>query len=153
MVKNLPAMWETQDRFLDWEDPLEKGMTTHSRILAWRILWKEEPGGLQSMRPQRVKKTLSLSHASFWASPVAQLLKNPPAVAGMQIQSLGQEDSLEEEIGTHSSILPISVRFPESSSGKESTCNAGDLGLIPGWEDPLEEGKATHSSVVPWRIL
>ena len=71
----------------------------------------------------------------------------------MQIRSLGQEDSLEEEIGTHSSILLISVRFPESSAGKESTCNAGDLGSIPGWEDPLEEGKATHSSVVPWRIL
>ena len=37
MVKNLPAVWETWVRFLSWEDPLEKGMATHSRILAWRI--------------------------------------------------------------------------------------------------------------------
>ena len=49
MVKNLPAMWETQVRSLGWEDPLEKEMVTHSSILAWRIPWTEEPGGLQSM--------------------------------------------------------------------------------------------------------
>ena len=42
--------------------------------------------------------------------------------------------------------------FPDSSAGKESACNAGDLGLIPGWEDPLEKGKATHSSLLAWRI-
>ena len=46
MVKNLPAMIETCVQFLGWEDPLEKGMATHSRILAWRIPWTEEPGGL-----------------------------------------------------------------------------------------------------------
>ena len=45
MVKNLPAMWESQVRTLVWEDPLEKGMATHSTILAWRIPWPEEPGG------------------------------------------------------------------------------------------------------------
>ena len=49
MVKNLPAMQETQVGSLGWEDPLEKGMATHSNILAWRILCTEEPGGLQSM--------------------------------------------------------------------------------------------------------
>ena len=52
MVKNLPAMQEThqmQVGSLEWEDPLEKGMTTHSSIFAWRIQWTEEPGGLQSM--------------------------------------------------------------------------------------------------------
>ena len=43
MVKNLPAMWETQVQSLDWEDPLEKGMATHSGILAWRIPRTEEP--------------------------------------------------------------------------------------------------------------
>ena len=48
-LKNLPAMWETLVRFLGWEDPLEKGMATHSSILAWRIPWTEEPGELQSM--------------------------------------------------------------------------------------------------------
>ena len=45
MVKNLPIMQETQVRSLSWEDPLEKGMATHSSILAWRIPWTEEPGG------------------------------------------------------------------------------------------------------------
>ena len=48
-VKNLPAMRETQVRSLGWEDPLEKGMATHSSTLAWRILWTEETGGLQSI--------------------------------------------------------------------------------------------------------
>jgi len=54
-VKNLPAMQETWVQSLGWEDPLEKEMATHSRILAWEISWTEEPGGLQSMGSQRVK--------------------------------------------------------------------------------------------------
>ena len=52
MVKNLPAMQETWIWSLGWEDPLEKGMATHSSILAWRIPWTEEAGRLQSMGPQ-----------------------------------------------------------------------------------------------------
>ena len=54
MVKNLPVIWKTRVQSLGWEDPLEKGMTTHSSILAWRIPWAEEPGRLQSMGLQRV---------------------------------------------------------------------------------------------------
>ena len=54
MVKNLPVMQETWVQFLGQEDPLEKGMATHSCILAWRIPWTEEPDGLQSMGSQRV---------------------------------------------------------------------------------------------------
>ena len=53
-VKNLPAMQQTQVRSLGWEELLEKGMATHSNILAWRIPWTEEPGGMQSMGSQRV---------------------------------------------------------------------------------------------------
>ena len=53
-VKNLPAMQETQVQSLGWEDPLEKGIATHSSILVWRIPWTEEPGGLLSMGSQRV---------------------------------------------------------------------------------------------------
>ena len=53
-VKNPPAMQETWVQSLGWEGPLEKGMATHSSILAWRIPWTEEPGGLQSVRLQRV---------------------------------------------------------------------------------------------------
>jgi len=53
-VKNLPAMQEIWVPYLGLEDPLEEGTATHSSILAWRILWTEEPGGLQSIDPQRV---------------------------------------------------------------------------------------------------
>ena len=57
-VKRLPAMQETQVRFLGREDPLEKEMATHSSILAWEITWTEEPGGLQSLGSQRVRHNL-----------------------------------------------------------------------------------------------
>ena len=53
VVKNLPAMQETRVQSLGWEDPLEKGIATHSTILAWRIPWTEESGGLQSIGLQR----------------------------------------------------------------------------------------------------
>ena len=55
MLKNPPAMHETWVQSLGWEDPLEKGMATHSSILAWRIPWTEELGRLQSMGLQRVR--------------------------------------------------------------------------------------------------
>ena len=54
MVKNLLAMQESWVRFLDREDPLEKGMATHSSILAWEIPWIQEPGGLHFTQSQRV---------------------------------------------------------------------------------------------------
>ena len=53
MVKRLPTTWENWVRSLGWEDLLEKEMATHSSILAWKIPWTEEPGGLQSMGSQR----------------------------------------------------------------------------------------------------
>ena len=59
MVKNLPAMQESSVRSLSQEDPLEKEMATHSSILAWRIPWMEEPGGLQSTGSQRVIQDLA----------------------------------------------------------------------------------------------
>ena len=55
MVKNLPAVQETQVKSLSWEDTLEKAMATHSSILAWRIPWMEEPDGIQSMGLQRIR--------------------------------------------------------------------------------------------------
>ena len=57
-VKNLPAMQETQVQSLGQENPLEKGMVIHSTILAWRIPWTEEPGGLLSIRLQKVGHTI-----------------------------------------------------------------------------------------------
>ena len=53
-VRHLPTMQETWVRSLGWEDPMEEEMATHSSILAWKIPWTEEPGGLQSMGSQRV---------------------------------------------------------------------------------------------------
>ena len=58
MLRTRPSVQETHEmqvRSLGWEDPLEEGMATHSRILAWRIPWPEEPRGLQSVGPQRVR--------------------------------------------------------------------------------------------------
>ena len=60
-LKHLPAMQETWVWFLGWEDPLEKEMATQSSILAWRIPWTEEPGGLQSTGSQRVGHDWAIS--------------------------------------------------------------------------------------------
>ena len=57
MVKDLPAMQDTQFQSLGWEDPLEEGIATHSIILAWRIPWTKEAGRVQSMGSQRVNTT------------------------------------------------------------------------------------------------
>ena len=71
MVKNLPEMQKTQPQSLGWEDPLQKGMATHSSILAWKIPWTGEPCGLQSMRSQRVepKWAHTQTSPSLWAAP------------------------------------------------------------------------------------
>ena len=55
LIKNLPAMQETQVQSLGWKDTLEKEMATYSNILAWKIPWTEEPGGLQFIGSQRVR--------------------------------------------------------------------------------------------------
>ena len=65
MVKNPHAIQETQVRSLGWKDPLEKGMATHWSILAWRIPWTEEPGGLQSMGSQRVRHKVAINTDSM----------------------------------------------------------------------------------------
>ena len=57
IIKNLPAMQESPIQSLSQEDPLEKEMATHSSIVAWRIPWTEEPGGLQSIRWQELGMT------------------------------------------------------------------------------------------------
>ena len=65
-IKNPPAMWETQVRSLGWEDLLEGGTATHSSILAWRILWTEEPSGLQSPGLQRVGHDWACTRGLRW---------------------------------------------------------------------------------------
>ena len=75
-LKHLPAMWETWVRSLGWEDPLEKEMATHSSVLAWRIPWTEELGGLQSMgrkesdTTERLHFTFTLSRRWSLISPM-----------------------------------------------------------------------------------
>ena len=73
MVKNLPQMWETQVQSLDWEDPLKKGMATHSSILVWRSPWTEEPDELQSIGSQRVRHD-PLKEAVFERSKAKQAM-------------------------------------------------------------------------------
>ena len=73
-VKNLPAVQETQVWFLGWEDPLEKGVATHSSILAWRIPLTKEPGGLQFIGSQRVRRN--------WATNTC-LTKSTPIINGV----------------------------------------------------------------------
>ena len=65
LAKNPPAMWETWVQSLVWEDPLEEGMAAHPSILAWRIPWTEEPGGLQSMGSQSVGHDWATKHTLF----------------------------------------------------------------------------------------
>ena len=69
MVKNPPAMQETQIQSLGWEDPLEKGMAAHCSILAWRIPWTEEPGGLQPMGRKELDTTEQLTLSLFFFKP------------------------------------------------------------------------------------
>ena len=71
MVKNLPATRETQVWSLGWEDPLEEGMATRSSILAWRIPWTQEPGGLQSTGSQRVGHDRGTNTFTFGGFEVA----------------------------------------------------------------------------------
>ena len=83
MVKNLPAVQETWVRSLDLEDPLEKEMTTHSSILAWRIPWTKEPDGLQFMGSQRVGHdwaTFTFSGEHELLSPTSSVLRIPERV-------------------------------------------------------------------------
>ena len=109
-LKRLPAMRETWVRSLGREDPLEKGMATHSSILAWRIPWTEEPGRLQSMGSQRVghdwATSLSFTFMSYIGLPRWLSVKRTHLpVQEMQIWTLGWENLLEKAMATHSSIL------------------------------------------------
>ena len=80
------------------------------------------------------------------------MVKNLPAMQETLVQFLGREDPWRRD----RLPTPVFFGFPCGSAGKESTCNAEELGLILGWEDPLEKGKATHSSIlarrIPWTV-
>ena len=123
-------MQETRVQSLGWEDPLEKGMTTHSSILAWRIPWMEELLGLQSMGSQRVGQDwvtfislhFFISHASqFYLWNILNVIKvfwkryKPTPNYFLMFLTLNS-----------------GLGFPGGPESQESVCNAGDLGLISG---------------------
>ena len=110
-------------------------MATHSSILAWKISWTEETCGLQSMGSQRVRHDwahnarasecfnyilLVTFKGHFWASLVAQLVKNSPAMQETWLQSLGWEDPLENVKATHSSILAWWITWAEEPDKLQS---------------------------------
>ena len=161
MVKNPPAIPETQVQSLGWEDALEKGMATHSSILAWRIPWTEEPGRLQSMRSHKVRhewltNTLlyitghSAHDGNQWGGLLSRglisdlfLNRTTEATGGSVVKktclpmqhiwvwSLGQEDPLEKEMATCSSF------FAWRTPGTEE----------PGWQETMGSPRVRHDWV------
>ena len=114
-------LWGTRVQSLGWEDLLEKEMATHSSISAWRILWMEEPHRLQSMGSQRV--------GHDWA----------PSLSFFHFESndgkwrrWGTDVEAQKRALCRDSYTRDNVNIPHSSVSKESACNAGDLGVIPG---------------------
>ena len=114
-------MQETQVQSLGWEDPLEKEMATHSSILAWRIPWTEEPGGLQSTRLQRVGHDWVTS-LSFFISLWWLCCRKGDPFQGLKLSScltLGNELSEETHLLTKQEILLGKGTWVESSRVKE----------------------------------
>ena len=111
-LKRLPAMWETWVQSLGREDPLEKEMATHSSILAWRIPWTEELGGLQSTGLKELDMTerLRFTLLSLFRGLVAQLVKNLPV-------KRSQFDSSVGKIPWRRNRLPTPVFWPGKLHG------------------------------------
>ena len=97
-------------------------MATHSSLLAWRILWTEEPGGLPSIGSHRVGHNWSdLAAATiYWGFPGSSVVKNPPAMQVTRVWHLGQEDPLEKKMATHSSILDWRIPWTEEPGRLQS---------------------------------
>ena len=117
-------MQETRVRSLGWEDPLKKEMAAHSSILAWRIPWAEEPGGLQLMGVAKSRtqlKQLSMHTHLQGRQGSRGCIPGSPGESGL-VSRGGQGQNTER------------------SAGKESACNAGDLDSIPGLGRSTGEG-------------
>ena len=127
MVKNLPAMQETWVWSLGQKDPLEEGMATHSSILAWRIPWTEEPGGLQSTGLQRVGQTERLTHSPyvliFCIQRETKLCTSPPdfTLRTFPSRQWGRTPQLESHRDSHTSDTEArGYKAPTSSLEYES---------------------------------
>ena len=92
MIKNLPNLWESWVQSLGWEDPLDKGMATHSSILGWESPRTEEPGGLQSMGLQRVRYDLATKlKQEFQESARLQSMGSQTDTTEQLIRTVGQQ--------------------------------------------------------------
>ena len=113
-------MQETRVQFLGQEDPLEKEMATHCSILAWKTPWTENSGGLQSMGSQELDLVTKPPPPPriFWASLIAQLVKNLPAMQDTLVRFLDQEYPMEKGKAIHSNIL--AWRIPWTIQSMES---------------------------------
>ena len=124
LVKNLPAIQETQVLPLDQEDPLEKGMATRCSTLAWRSPWTGESSGLQSMRPQRVRLTewltLSLLTDQKKVTHLAALTQNF-AYKNLSLKTIGEFWFFEQE-------LPILLAWP---CNKPLSASNFDISICP----------------------
>ena len=151
-------MRETQVQSLGWEDPLEKAMATHSSTLAWKILWTEEPGRLQSTGSQRVRHhwVTSLSLNCYYCIIKLLLVGLPCGSAGQEstchtgalAQFLGREDPVKKD----RLPTPVFLGFPVAQLVKSPPAMWETWVRSLGWEDPLEKRKATHTSILAWRI-
>ena len=156
MVKNLSAMQETQVRSLGQEDPLEdpleEGMAIHSSILAWRIPWTEELGGLQSIGLQRIghnwATNTSTTHWLFWL-PESSVGKESVWNAGDPSSIPGLGRYAGEGIG-YSLLYSWASLVAQLIKNLFTVWETWAWSL--GWKDPLEKGTPTHSSTLPWRI-
>ena len=124
-LKHLPGMLETWVRSLGWEDPLEKEMATHSSILAWRIPWREEPGGVQSMGSQRVRHDCIILSLTFqcinicWLSFSYLFFCTCESVThSLKVATeIVATDPLEKEMVTHSGTLAWKIPWTEKPGG------------------------------------
>ena len=115
----MQEMWEMWAWSLNQEDPLEKGMATHSSILAWRIPWTEESGGLQSMGSQRVRQYW-VTNTHFQGFPGGTVVKESASNVGDLGLIPGLEDLLDKGVAIHSSILAWRIPCTEEPGGLQS---------------------------------
>ena len=120
-------MQDKQIWSLSWGGHLEGEIATHSSVFTWKIPWAEEPGGLQSIGPWRVRHSWALCFETkvlciplSMASLVAQTVKCLPTVRETWVRSLSREDPLEKEMATHSSILAWRIPWTEDPGRLQS---------------------------------
>ena len=141
MVKNLSAVRENQIQSLGREDPLEKGMATHSSILGWRIPWTEEPGGLQSMGSQRVGHN--------WVHTYSQRRKE----GKRHLESVGNTRVLDrvslDQDGVILNRVPVRKVKDLSIGGTQGARQLPSLSLLPGiWWTPGQQSQTPAKTPV-----